>query len=246
MTETYAKEFYDDRRSRTLAAARRVLGTLREMMDFKSVVDVGCGTGTWLSASREQGASITVGLEGDWMSQERMDAPELLLSNSDLEKPFSFDRFYDLAISLEVAEHLTPERAESFVAELCEAAPVILFSAAIPGQGGVNHLNEQWQSYWAKLFAAHGFSAHDVIRPRIWANDGIPAWYRQNIIVYTSAPELLADAEPVADLSLLDRVHPWFWDRANRELKYAGALPESEYLKRQSAEGEEAAVAPTP
>lgn len=246
MTETYAKDFYDDRRTRTLAAARRVLGTLRGSMDFRSVVDVGCGTGTWLSAAREQGAGITVGLEGDWMSQERMDEPELLLSNQDLEKSFSLDRWYDLAISLEVAEHLTPERAEHFVAELCRSAPVILFSAAIPGQGGVNHLNEQWQSYWARLFADHGYAAYDIVRPAVWTDETIPAWYRQNIIVYAAAPDLLPDSRPVGDLALLDRVHPWFWNRANRELKYAGALPESEYLKRQAVAAEETDQVPTP
>ena len=92
----------------------------------------------------------------------------------------------DLAICLEVAEHLTPAAGARLVKTLCSVAPVVLFSAAIPAQGGTNHINEQWQSHWADEFAAHGFDCFDPIRPEIWNDRDVFPWYRQNILLFVS------------------------------------------------------------
>ncbi|WP_449394980.1 hypothetical protein [Devosia riboflavina] len=113
-------------------------------------------------------------------------------------------------------------------------APAVLFSAAIPGQGGVGHLNEQWQSYWADHFAAHGYKPYDVLRDKIWTDEAVPAWYRQNAILFLNDETAVALGLTASDPALLDRVHPAFWARANRELKYANALPESEVLRQQA------------
>jgi hypothetical protein len=91
---------------------------------------------------------------------------------------------------LEVAEHLPIQSAGGFVAELTALAPFILFSAAIPGQGGTNHLNEQWPEYWATRFAGHGYRVLDCIRPRIWEDDRIDFWYRQNIFLFVDSDQL--------------------------------------------------------
>ena len=162
-----------------------------------------------------------------------LDDPRITFSARDLEQSFEGPRV-ELALSLEVAEHLSPERAASFVDDLVAMAPAVLFSAAIPGQGGVGHRNEQWQSYWATRFAAHGYEAFDVVRPQIWTDEAVPAWYRQNIVLYLDAPTAAALAIEPTEPALLDRVHPAFWTRANRELKYANALPESVVLKQQA------------
>jgi hypothetical protein len=103
-------------------------------------------------------------------------------------------------MSLEVAEHLPVERASGFVADLVRLAPAVLFSAAIPAQGGIDHVNERWQSWWADHFAIHGYAARDVIRPLIWDDDRVAVWYRQNTILY------VRDAEPTN--TILDVVHP--------------------------------------
>ncbi|UXN75167.1 hypothetical protein N8D56_09895 [Devosia sp. A8/3-2] len=139
----------------------------------------------------------------------------------------------------EVAEHLSPARAVGFVADLVALAPAILFSAAIPGRGGVGHSNEQWQSYWAGLFAAHGYRPFDVLRPQIWTDEAIPARYRQNAILYLDAETATQLALVPDDAAALDKVHPAFWNRANRELKYANALPESEVLRRQAQQAQQ-------
>lgn len=232
-TSLYPEDFYAERRRHTEHAARAILKALPEGLNRNRIADIGCGTGTFLATALDTGSSYAFGMEGDWVRPDMLDSPDIVFTPGDLEQRFAGPSV-DLVLSLEVAEHLTPGRAESFVADLTAMAPAVLFSAAIPGQGGVGHVNEQWQSYWAGLFAAQGYGAHDVIRPKLWTDEAVPAWYRQNAVLYLR-PELAGQlgftpTEP----GLLDTVHPAFWARANRELRYADALPESEVLRRQA------------
>ena len=230
----YPGDFYSNRRASTAHAATRILSALPPTLPRRSVADIGCGTGTWLAAALADGATSAFGIEGNWVTPDQLDDARIVFAPRDLEQRLTGPRV-DLAMSLEVAEHLTPDRAESFVADLVALAPAVLFSAAIPGQGGVNHLNEQWQSYWAAHFASHGYLAFDLVRPSIWTDEAIPAWYKQNVVLYLDADTASTLALTPTPPALLDRVHPLFWERANRELKYAGALPESEYLKANPA-----------
>ncbi|MGV8831224.1 MAG: class I SAM-dependent methyltransferase [Devosia sp.] len=239
MTATlYPADFYQNRRVHTAHAAQGLLAALPADLPRASIADIGCGTGTWLAAALASGSTTALGLEGDWVTASMLDDPRIALTQHDLEKPFTAPRV-DLAISLEVAEHLSPARALGFVADLVALAPAVLFSAAIPGQGGVGHTNEQWQSWWAAHFASHGYTAHDVIRPAIWADDAIPAWYRQNAVLYLDAATRTRLGLAPSDPALLDSVHPAFWARANRELGYANALPESEVLRRQAQQAQQ-------
>lgn len=231
----YPADFYQNRRLHTAHAARRMLAALPATLPRARIADIGCGTGTWLAAALADGAETAFGIEGDWVTPAMLDDRRITLAPHNLEKPFTAPRV-DIALSIEVAEHLSPARAPGFVVDLVAIAPAILFSAAIPGQGGVGHLNEQWQSWWAAHFAGHGYTAHDVIRPAIWADDAIPAWYRQNAVLYLDQASRARLALDPTDPALLDTVHPAFWARANRELGYANALPESEVLKRQQAQ----------
>ncbi|WP_052715967.1 class I SAM-dependent methyltransferase [Devosia chinhatensis] len=232
-TDLYPADFYAERRRHTAYAAQRLLAALPPGLARGRIADIGCGTGTFLSAALEAGAHFAFGMEGEWVRPDMLDNARIQFQPADLERGFAGPAV-DLVLSLEVAEHLSPGRAESFVADLSRMAPAVLFSAAIPGQGGVGHVNEQWQSYWAELFAAQGYSAHDVIRPTLWTDEAVPAWYRQNAVLYLQS-ELAGQLGLVAIApGQLDRVHPAFWARANRELKYADALPESEVLRRQA------------
>jgi SAM-dependent methyltransferase len=173
-----------------------------------SVVDLGCGIGAWLRAFERNGVTDYLGLDGDYVSAETLLIPADRFRAVDIPRLSDVGRRFDIACSLEVAEHLLPECAARFVALLTQAAPVVLFSAAIPRQGGVDHVNEQWQSYWAGLFASHGYVALDCIRPAVFGNPDVEWWYRQNTLVYCDRNHVPNGLEPVSDRYVLDRADP--------------------------------------
>jgi hypothetical protein len=223
--------FYSARRKNTLASAKRILGIVHQLVPFRSVADFGCGTGTWLSvALQDFGARRAIGLEGDWMRAEWLDDAAIELRHHDLERVASIEPV-DLAISLEVAEHLSSARGEGLIGDLCAAAPTVLFGAAVPRQGGVGHVNEQWQSHWARLFAGRGYHCYDPVRPLIWDEGELPYWYRQNILLYSREP---LDAP---DPSMLDIVHPNKWleetgVRLSTRMRYAATWKIKSFLLR--------------
>jgi hypothetical protein len=184
--KSYSQSFYINRHEKTVYSANTILSILLERIpSINSVIDVGCGVGTWLSVLLEKGIKEIQGIDGNWVDRNLLVIPQESFEQVDLSKSVELPKRYDLAISLEVAEHLPPERAEAFVSLLTGAADTVLFSAAIPFQGGTNHINEQWPFYWAGLFNFHDYEVHDFIRPKIWNDSQIPFWYRQNILLFT-------------------------------------------------------------
>jgi SAM-dependent methyltransferase len=212
-TEPYQAYFYDKRFAQTADAARRILDlVLPRLPPVHSALDVGCGVGAWLSVLQERGVGDLLGVDGAWVDEKLLKIPADQFRRADLSAPLNLERRFDLAICLEVAEHLPPDRADGFVAELAGAADFVLFSAAIPFQGGYGHVNEQWQSYWAARFARRGFAVRDWVRPRLWTDPKISGWYRQNLLLYV-AERRLAELRPAADGSEdptcpVDLVHP--------------------------------------
>jgi len=178
-----------------------------------SVVDVGCGLGTWLSAFVEAGVERILGIDGVDIVQEELAIPSERFVATDLAFPYTVGEKFDLVVSLEVAEHISPDAAETFIDTLTNLGPVVMFSAAIPHQGGHHHVNEQWPSYWAELFRLRGYQAVDCIRPIIWGDNRVQYWYRQNIILFCkeSEPPLTQRLDPHwmhATDSPLSLVHP--------------------------------------
>ena len=117
----------------------------------------------------------------------------------DLKQSLPISKTFDLAISLEVAEHLPERCAESFLKELARLSDCVLFSAAIPCQGGTHHVNEQWQQYWVDHFARLGFDCFDCIRPLVWDDERVRVEYRQNVLLFVRR-------QRVADFSGLEEV----------------------------------------
>lgn len=183
----YGQDFYRDRNKLTEHAASRVLDILKEYGTASSVVDVGGGVGTWVRTAKEKfGCRMedVLLIDGNYIDSALLQIEETRFKPWDLEKRITVDRKFDLAISLEVAEHLSEQRAASFVEDLTKLSDLVLFSAAIPYQGGTEHVNEQPLSYWVKLFGDCHYEAFDVIRPCIQSDQEIPFWYRQNIVVF--------------------------------------------------------------
>jgi len=214
----YGSSFYRQRDQDTRASAEAVVPVVQELGPFRSVIDVGCGVGTWLSVFAESGADEVFGVEGDWLDTSLLEIPEERFRSHDLRQPLHLDRTFDLAMSLEVAEHLPPESAEGFVALLTRLAPVVLFSAAIPFQGGQNHVNERWPGYWAELFDRAGFAVADAVRRHVWQDPRVLPWYAQNTLLFVrrdvleSRPQLAAEVE-ATDPRHLALVHPSFYER---------------------------------
>ncbi len=184
MRTDYTKDFYDALREGAERSAKEIIPLVLELIQPKSVIDVGCGLGTWLSVFREYGVADVLGVDGDYVDKTRLEIPEQQFLSFDLRNPFETDRQFDLVVSLEVAEHLPSECAETFVNSLTRLGPVILFSAAIPCQGGTNHVNEQWPDYWVKYFKDTGYVVIDPIRRKIWQSKNIEFWYIQNILMF--------------------------------------------------------------
>ncbi|MGB2684400.1 MAG: class I SAM-dependent methyltransferase [Olleya sp.] len=179
-------------RIHNMAAPRIIVKHILEFINPKSVVDFGCGVGTFLKAFTEKNINNVLGLDGPWADKNLM-ANYLELENFkevDLEKEIILDQKYDLAISLEVAEHLSESSADTLVKNLIQSSDVILFSAAIPFQGGQNHVNEQFVDYWENKFLKHQFVFIDVIRSKIWNEKEVNWWYKQNTFLVINKEKL--------------------------------------------------------
>jgi SAM-dependent methyltransferase len=193
--QPYDAEFFRWQSDGSRRSADAIVPIVASLLKPRSVIDVGCGIGTWAAAFSEAGVEDVTGIDGDYVDQTQLQIPRDQFQTADLTRPLRLERRFDLAVSLEVAEHLPPERGESFVGDLVALAPAVLFSAAVPGQGGTNHLNERWQDEWEEMFAAHDYRAVDVVRPAVWANPAVEPWYSQNTLLYL-APEVSIQERP--------------------------------------------------
>lgn len=192
MTETqpYSKDWFEKQKHGAFKSAEIVLPIVIDLVSPKSVVDVGCGVGMWLACFQTLGVKDILGIDGDYIKSEQLHIPKESFQTIDISKPFNINKKTDLAMSLEVGEHLPETSAESFVESITRIAPVVLFSAAIPHQPGTAHINGQWPEYWAKLFKKFGYIPVDTVRRRVWTNPNVAYWYAQNTIIYVKESEL--------------------------------------------------------
>lgn len=216
----YSSTFFDGQQDNSARAASVIVPWLVEWFAPASVVDIGCGTGSWLAAFRDRGVERVLGLDGGYVDRGMLRIPRACFCATDVSAPFDLDGRFDLALSLEVAEHLPDEAGVRLVRVLCDAAPVVVFSAAVPMQGGTGHINERWQSEWAERFADRGMRALDAIRPRVWGDDRVPWWYQQNMLVFVREGETDRWSRAIGGLagsSMLSVVHPTLLGKRNRK-----------------------------
>lgn len=181
----YDDNFFRRQADGSYASAQIIVPLIQQIINPESVVDLGCGLGTWLKVWQERGASIILGVDGDYIDRAKLYIDHHNFLSHDLVTPLNLGRRFDLALSLEVAEHLPATKADSFITNLVDLADVIVFSAAVPGQGdvGIGHLNEQWPEYWQAIFKQHGYVLLDPFRDAIWHDERVAWWYRQNILL---------------------------------------------------------------
>lgn len=237
MALSYNAYFYEEMKDTSLASARAVVPLVAQFTNNpQSIVDIGCGTGNWLKAFQEHGVPMITGIDGSWVREEQLVIPKDRFIPQNIEEHLSFSGKADLAMSLEVAEHVPANQAANLVRVLTSIAPVVFFSAAIPMQGGARHINEQWPEYWAKLFAAEGYVPVDCLRRRVWDNPQVSFFYAQNMFIYVAKSALanyplLAQEVEAGFSSTPALVHPYkylyFGERWESIVPLLGKIPPS-------------------
>lgn len=220
----------DNIRNHTLDGPRTALPIIFNQIKPHSILDVGCGIGTWLAAALELGVSDVYGLDGIVIPHQQLLFNSSLFRQQDFTQPFELGRKFDALLCLEVAEHLDATYAATLIDSLTKHSDHIIFSAACPEQPGQHHVNCQWPSYWQKLFNECGYACVDNFRSRIWSEERIEPWYRQNMFL---AQRNLKEAgrEP----RILSFIHPAIYrimcDNYDVNRIEQGQLPMMWYLK---------------
>ncbi len=181
---TYDCDYYALIGGPSVRSARKLLPQLLKIIQPGSMLELGCGIGAWTRVARDHGVTDCIAVDGDWVTPADLLIPEHIFRRHNFEQPLSLGRKFDLALSLEVAEHLSEAAAGGFVASLAAHADVVVFGAAMKFQGGTRHLNEQWPRYWIKRFKARGYECFDVVRPLMWGNSDIAFHYVQNAFIF--------------------------------------------------------------
>jgi hypothetical protein len=184
MKHVYNDTFFDDINQSVHSSARALIAALFPMLRLQSVIDLGGGRGVWLAEWQQAGTTGVLGVDGDYVDQTQLAVDKNPFMAADLTNPVKTGRRFDLAQSLEVGEHLPLSAAETLVDSLTTASDRVLFSAAVKGQGGEFHVNEQPLAFWQELFEARGYHAYDCIRPHLKNDKTLAPWYRYNSILY--------------------------------------------------------------
>lgn len=208
----YDRNFFQSISGMSARSARRLLPIAIELLHPASVVDIGCGTGGWLAEFMRLGVSDAIGVDGDYVARETLEIAVERYRGQDITRRFDLGRRFDLAVCLEVGEHIPTASSTTLVDNIVAHAPMVLFSAAVPGQGGQDHINEQPLAFWRDLFAERGYVAFDPIRPRLRGDRDVEPWYRNNVLLFVRkdavaglavavrVTEIAADS-PIADVS---------------------------------------------
>lgn len=182
----YNDYFFSQQEKGSYQSAKIIIPLILDIKKIKSVVDFGCGLGTWLKVWQENNVLDILGLDGDYVDKDKLYINKKYFKAADLSQKIKLNKKYDLATSLEVAEHIGEKKANLFVNNLISVSDLILFSAAIPGQADkkIGHINEQWPEYWQKKFAKHNYLMLDPFRMKIFNNLQVEWWYRQNLFLF--------------------------------------------------------------
>jgi SAM-dependent methyltransferase len=213
-SHSYDSLFYRYQREGACESALRTLPLLLNVLSIGSVLDIGCGAGAWLAAYRQLGVPDLLGVDGDYVDRSLLMMDVAHFRAFDIAAPFDLGRRFDIVQCLEVAEHVSPHSSSVLLDNIVRHGNQVLFSAAVPGQGGENHVNERPYAYWRAMFSARGFRLFDFMRGRMSPIPSIEPWYRYNTLFfahdsivnrlpYEVLVSRVGEGEPIRDVSPL-------------------------------------------
>lgn len=215
-SEFYGESFYKQQQDGSTKSALGVIPKVLDIFKPQSVMDIGCGVGTWLSVFKGTfNVNEILGVDGEYVDKNMLKIDKSEFVSYDLEKVYNAPKKFDLAICMEVGEHLPEKCSDNLVQSLTNSSDFILFSAALPGQTGTYHINEQYPEYWAKKFIDRGYVCIDHIRKQVWNDKNIDVWYRQNALLFikkelydSKFKQQLGPSLERTDPEFLTRIHP--------------------------------------
>ncbi len=211
----YDKDFYKYINFHSIQSANEIVPLVLQIINVKSILDVGCGQGAWLSVWKKMGVRSIFGIDGPHVNLNSLLIDKKKFISANLSKTYpKINKKFDLISCLEVAEHLPHNQSAKFIKFLTMHSSYVLFSAAQIGQGGENHINERNLSYWAKIFKSNDFECYDILRPKFKFNPRISKWYKYNSLLFVHKSEIFTMRSycNVSNLALLDQSYEdIFW-----------------------------------
>jgi SAM-dependent methyltransferase len=180
----YDERFYAKGDPMKVDSYPRFAEALIRLRSPRSVVDVGSGSGLMLAEFAKRGVDVQ-GVEGSRAAIERSQLGERVV-RANLERGVPDLGRFDLALCIEVAEHLTARSAPRLVEGLTRLSDVVVFTASRPEEGGLLHVNPQPESYWRALFEERGFAGSPLRRELLDAIADVPEprYLHENLMVF--------------------------------------------------------------
>jgi len=207
-------KYFHDESVHNSSSPEIIVPYLMDIFKPNSVLDIGCGLGTFLYEFKKHKVDNIVGVDGNWVDKKKLVISSNNFIEADLEKPINLNKKFDIVLCLEVAEHLVESAANTIVDSLCKHGNIIIFSAAIKNQIGQNHINEQPFSYWHKKFKVKGYEIVDLFRPVFWNDTKVQWWYKQNmfLLIHESVNKNEILAKAISFNENFEAVHPELYE----------------------------------
>jgi SAM-dependent methyltransferase len=202
----YEPAFYRYLEAGSIRSAKCIVPLVIRQLSPSTVLDVGCGAGAWLAEYRNQGITSVFGVDGDYVQPDLLLIPPDRYRSVDVARDFDLHSEFDLVQCLEVGEHIPNSSSATLVANLAKHSDRVLFSAATPGQGGENHINEQSLEFWRRLFVTHGYRPFDLFRPQLKQMKAAESWYRRNMILYVRESAIASLPSTIRAAAIPDHV----------------------------------------
>ena len=196
MINEYSDQFYESVTNRAEYSSRIIFSLLKNALHPKTFVDVGSGDGVWSLSALEHFESINHVEAWDLLAEKtyldiakkRFPSKNIISKRIDFESSdYGVEMVYDLAVCLETFEHLSPSACEKLSLFFSSHTRILIFSGAVPGQGGTNHINEQPFKTWQRNLLDFGFFPLDFIRPNIQDKKNVPSYYKNNIVLWVNS-----------------------------------------------------------